>query len=280
MPEWIVEELIGNYEKCKAEEICKNSNLKSKIAIRINTLKTTENELIKVLEEKKIIYNKTEYDNFLILEKVKNIENMQEFKEGYFTIQDISAGQTAKILNPQPGEYVLDACSAPGGKTTYMAELMRNNGKIDAWDIHEHRTKLVEKNAKRLGINIIDTKVKDATVYDENLNEKYDKILLDVPCLGIGVIKRKPDIKWQRKKEDVEEITKIQKQILNNCSKYLKKGGNIVYSTCSILCAENERIIQEFLEKNENFEIVENTEICIFSDMEKDGFFICKMHKK
>ena len=156
---------------------------------------------------------------------------------------------------------------------------MRNNGKIDAWDIHEHRTKLVEKNAKRLGINIIDTKVKDATVYDENLNEKYDKILLDVPCLGIGVIKRKPDIKWQRKKEDVEEITKIQKQILNNCSKYLKKGGNIVYSTCSILCAENEKIIQGFLEKNENFEIVENTEICIFPDMEKDGFFICKMHK-
>ena len=204
---------------------------------------------------------------------------MQEFKEVYFTIQDISAGQTAKILNPQPGEYVLDACSAPGGKTTYMAEVMRNNGKIDAWDIHEHRTKLVEKNAKRLGINIIDTKVKDATVYDENLNEKYDKILLDVPCLGIGVIKRKPDIKWQRKKEDVEEITKIQKQILNNCSKYLKKGGNIVYSTCSILCAENEKIIQGFLEKNENFEIVENTEICIFPDMEKDGFFICKMHK-
>ena len=232
------------------------------------------------LEEKKIIYNKTEYDNFLILEKVKNIENMEEFKEGYFTIQDISAGQTAKILNPQPGEYVLDACSAPGGKTTYMAELMKNNGKIEAWDIHEHRTKLVEKNAKRLGINIIDTKVKDATVYDENLNEKYDKILLDVPCLGIGVIKRKPDIKWQRKKEDVEEITKIQKQILNNCSKYLKKGGNIVYSTCSILRVENEKIIQGFLEKNKNFEIVENTEICIFPDMEKDGFFICKMHKK
>ena len=279
MPEWIVEELIENYGKCKTEEICKNSNLKSKIAIRVNTLKTTENELIKGLEEKKIIYNKTEYDNFLILEKVKNIENMEEFKEGYFTIQDISAGQTAKILNPQPGEYVLDACSAPGGKTTYMAELMKNNGKIEAWDIHEHRTKLVEKNAKRLGINIIDTKVKDATVYYENLNEKYDKILLDVPCLGIGVIKRKPDIKWQRKKEDVEEITKIQKQILNNCSKYLKKGGNIVYSTCSILRAENEKIIQGFLEKNKNFEIVENTEICIFPDMEKDGFFICKMHK-
>ena len=280
MPEWIVEELIENYGKCKTEEICKNSNLKSKIAIRVNTLKTTENELIKGLEEKKIIYNKTEYDNFLILEKVKNIENMEEFKEGYFTIQDISAGQTAKILNPQPGEYVLDACSAPGGKTTYMAELMKNNGKIEAWDIHEHRTKLVEKNAKRLGIDIIDTKVKDATVYDENLNEKYDKILLDVPCLGIGVIKRKPDIKWQRKKEDVEEITKIQKQILNNCSKYLKKGGNIVYSTCSILRAENEKIIQGFLEKNKNFEIVENTEISIFPDMEKDGFFICKMHKK
>ena len=221
----------------------------------------------------------TEQD-FLILERVKNLENMDLFKEGKFTIQDISAGLTAKVLEPKENENVLDACSAPGGKTTYMAELMNNKGNIEAWDIHEHRTKLVEKNAKRLGINIIDTKVKDATVYDENLNEKYDKILLDVQCLGIGVIKRKPDIKWQRKKEDVEEITKIQKQILNNCSKYLKKGGNIVYSTCSILCAENEKIIQGFLEKNENFEIVENTEICIFPDMEKDGFFICKMHKK
>ena len=154
------------------------------------------------------------------------------------------------------------------------------SAKIEAWDIHEHRTKLVEQNAQRLGINIIETKVKDASLYDESLKEKFDKILLDVPCLGIGVIKRKPDIKWQRKPEDIEKITEIQKKILNNCSKYLKKDGAMVYSTCSILKEENENIIFEFLNKNSNFEIVKNGKCSIMPDIERDGFFICKLHKK
>ena len=216
----------------------------------------------------------------MILEKIKNIENIDEFKKGYFTIQDISAGQTARILNPQPGELVLDACSAPGGKTTYMAELMKNKGKIEAWDIHEHRTKLVEQNAQRLGINIIETKVKDASLYDESFKEKFDKILLDVPCLGIGVIKRKPDIKWKRKPEDVKNITEIQKKILDNCSKYLKKNGVMVYSTCSILEKENKDVIDEFLKENNEFYIEPNEVRDILPNEEKDGFFICKIYRK
>ena len=136
-----------------------------------------------------------------------------------------------------------------------MAELMKNKGKIEAWDIHEHRTKLVEQNAQRLGINIIETKVKDASLYDESLKEKFDKILLDVPCLGIGVIKRKPDIKWKRKPEDVKNITEIQKKILDNCSKYLKKNGVMVYSTCSILEKENQDIVDKFLKENNEYYI-------------------------
>lgn len=293
MPEWIIKELLKNNNIEKVEQICKNSNLKPQMTIRINTLKTSKKDLIKKLEEQNISYKEIDKninieekstesltEDFLILDKVKNIENLDLFKNGYFTIQDISAGLTAKILNPKPNELVLDACSAPGGKTTYMAELMNNKGKIEAWDIHEHRTKLVEQNAKRLGIDIISTQVKDASIYDEKLTEKFDKILLDVPCLGIGVIKRKPDIKWQRKIEDVEEITTIQKTILENCSKYLKKGGELVYSTCSILKEENEEVISEFLTKNKNFVINENGIINIFTDEEKDGFFICKLHKK
>ena len=157
---------------------------------------------------------------------------------------------------------------------------MDNKGNIEAWDIHEHRTKLVEKNAKRLGIDIITTQVKDASIYNENLNEKFDRILLDVPCLGIGVIKRKPDIKWQRKEEDIEEITKIQKKILENCSKYLKRGGELVYSTCSILKEENENIISEFLNENKNFSTTQKDIVNIIPDEGKDGFFICKLHKK
>ena len=213
-------------------------------------------------------------------EEIKNIENIDEFKKGYFTIQDISAGQTARILNPQPGELVLDACSAPGGKTTYMAELMKNEGKIEAWDIHEHRTKLVEKNAQRLGIDIIETKVKDASLYDESLKEKFNKILLDVPCLGIGVIKRKPDIKWKRKPEDVKNITEIQKKILDNCSKYLKKNGVMVYSTCSILEKENQDIVDKFLKENNDYYIRPEKTRNILPNEEKDGFFICKIYRK
>ncbi len=285
MPEWIVRELLKNNNIESVKKICENSNLKPKTTIRVNALKTTKEDLIKKLNENNIQFKEANINekmagDFLILNKVKNIENLDSFKNGYFTIQDISAGLTAKILNPQPDEIVLDACSAPGGKTTYIAELMKNKGIIEAWDIHEHRTKLVEKNAKRLGINIIKTQVKDATIYDESLNEKFDKILLDVPCLGIGVIKRKPDIKWQRKVEDIKEITKTQATILENCSRYLKKGGSLVYSTCSILKEENEDIISNFLSKQTDFEIAENDIINIFQDEEKDGFFICKLHKK
>jgi len=280
MPEWIIKELLTNNNIKEVEEICKNSNLRPKVTIRINRLKTTKQDLIQNLKEKGILYKETEYEDFLILEKIKDIENLDLFKKGLFTIQDISAGLAAKNLEPKKGEKVLDACSAPGGKTTYLAEIMQNEGEILAWDIYEHRTKLIQKNANRLGIDIVRTEERDATIYDENLKEKFDKILLDVPCLGIGVIKRKPDIKWQKKPEDVEEIIKIQEKILENCSKYLKQEGILVYSTCSILKQENEDIINKFLKRNKNFQIIKNCMTTIIPDENQDGFFICKLQKK
>ena len=296
MPEWIIKELAKNTNYEDIEEICKNLNKRPKINIRINRLKTNNVEIKEELKKENIIYNTISEDeeDFLELEKIKDIENNKLFKNGFFTIQDISAGMTAKILSPKPNELVLDACAAPGGKTTYMAELMNNKGKIIAGDIYEHRLNLIKQNAKRLGISIIETKILDATKYYKEYEAKFDKILLDVPCLGIGVIKRKPDIKWQRKPEDLQEICKIQKIILENCSKYLKIGGELVYSTCSILEEENENIIKEFVKKNQNFEIkkVKNT-IKIFENFIKkegyisikpteknDGFFICKLVKK
>ena len=296
MPEWIIKELAKNTNYEDIEEICKNLNKRPKINIRINRLKTNIVEVKEELKKENIIYNTISEDeeDFLELEKIKDIENNKLFKNGFFTIQDISAGMTAKILSPKPNELVLDACAAPGGKTTYMAELMNNKGKIIAGDIYEHRLNLIQQNAKRLGISIIETKILDATKYYKEYEAKFDKILLDVPCLGIGVIKRKPDIKWQRKPEDLQEICKIQKIILENCSKYLKTGGELVYSTCSILEEENENIIKEFVKKNQDFEIkkVKNT-IKIFENFIKkegyisikpteknDGFFICKLVKK
>ena len=295
MPLWIIEELLKENSIEQVNEICKASNIKPKVCVRVNNLKTSKEKLKESLENKSVKVEDGLVNDFLILNKVKNIENLKEFKQGEFTIQDEAAGLIPLILKPKENEIVLDACSSPGGKTTYIAEMMRNKGKIEAWDIYEHRVKLVENAAERLGINIIDAKVNDATIYQEKYKERFDKILLDVPCLGIGVLKRKPDIKWQRKIEDVKEITKIQKNILEICSKYLKKGGELVYSTCSIFKEENEDIVEEFIQQNNEFEIVKieeleqeffykyvrnNKYIQVYQNEKTDGFFICKMRKK
>ena len=294
MPEWIVKELNNEFNAEKVNEICKNSNLKPKITIRVNNLKTTKNELKKSLKSKEIEVEDGILEDFLYLKNVKNITNLDEYKKGLFTMQDESAGLTALVLNPKEGESILDCCSAPGGKTTYIAELMNNNGNIKAWDLYKHRLDKVQENSKRLGIDIIKTEENDATVLKEEYIEKYDKILIDAPCLGLGVIKRKPDIKWQRKFEDIEEISKIQEKILNTCSKYLKRGGILVYSTCSIVKSENEKIIEKFL-KSERFELeeinnvnIENLEnkitkkgiIKLYPSENMDGFFISKLIKK
>lgn len=294
MPEWIVKELNKEFNTEKVNEICKNSNLKPKITIRVNNLKTTKNELKKSLQSKEIEVEEGILEDFLYLKNVKNITNLDEYKKGLFTMQDESAGLTALVLNPKEGESILDCCSAPGGKTTYIAELMNNNGNVMAWDLYKHRLDKVQENSKRLGIDIIKTEENDATVLKEEYIEKFDKILIDAPCLGLGVIKRKPDIKWQRKFEDVEEISKIQEKILNTCSKYLKKGGILVYSTCSIIQSENGKIVEKFL-KSKNFELeeinnvnIENLEnkitkkgiIKLYPSENMDGFFISKLIKK
>lgn len=293
MPEWIVEKLLKEYDANITEEICKNSNIKPKISIRVNTLKTTKENLIKKLKEKDILLEEGSLNDFIVIERLKNIENLQEFKDGLFTIQDESAALPPIILDPKQGDSILDACSAPGGKTTYMAELMKNQGEILAWDLHQHRTKLVDQNAKRLGIKIIKTEEADSSKINEKLIEKFDKVLLDVPCMGLGVIKRKPDIKWQREEEDIISIDQLQYSMLNTCCKYLKIGGVLVYSTCSILKEENENIIEKFLKNNPDFEIakyrndiqynkylVENKYVKILTNSLNDGFFICKLIRK
>lgn len=294
MPKWLVEALLKQNELKVVEKICQDSNKKPNVHIRVNSLKIDKETLKKDLQEQGIQTQEGEVKDFLILDKAKNLESKKEFREGKFTIQDEVAGFIPLFLNPKPNQKVLDACSSPGGKTTYMAELMQNQGEILAWDLHEHRIKLVKQAASRLGITIIQTEVKDATKWEEKYVETFDKILLDVPCLGIGVLKRKPDIKWKRKQEDLEEMTKIQFEILQMCSTYLKRGGELVYSTCSILKEENQDVIEKFLIKNTNFKIekieneakgfltnfVENRKfIQVYQNEKTDGFFMCKLHK-
>lgn len=279
IPEWLVAELLKEYSLQDVEQICKNSNKRPKTTIRINTLKITKEELEKIFDKEKIMYEETELSNFLHLKNVKNIGDIEAFKNGLFTVQDIGAGKIGYTLSPCENDVVLDACSAPGGKTTHIAEIMKNKGSIIATDIHQHRLKLVEENATRLGINIIDTKILDAQKYNEEFVKKFDKILLDVPCLGIGVMKRKPDIKWQRSKEDIQSISKIQYNILEQCAKYLKIGGELVYSTCSILKSENEDIVEKFLkDKSEKNYILKGIQKILPTE-NTDGFFIAKIKK-
>ena len=305
MPLWIIEELEKEgLSKETILSICKSSNIRPKVSIRVNTLKTNKKELKEILSNENIKANNGILNDFLVLENVNNIEGLDSFKKGLFIVQDEGAGLIASILNPKPNERILDACSSPGGKTTYLAEMMKNEGKIEAWDIYLHRTRLVDENAKRLGINIIETNVENAEIYNEDYYEKFDKILLDVPCLGLGVLKRKPDIKWQKCRDDINEISKVQFNILNTCSKYLKVNGELVYSTCSILKEENVNIILKFLKNNKNFELKEiNGEIKtaikekinreyilqylkqdkfleLYTNEKTDGFFVCKLVKK
>lgn len=285
MPKWIVQKLIHQYGAPKTEEICKSFNKKPKVTIRVNSLKTTMQELQNKLEERKISYEQARIPNFLYLKNLKNIANLDLFQEGFFTIQDEGAGEIGYVLNPKPGEMILDACSAPGGKTTHLAELMKNEGKIVAWDIHKHRIKLVEETAKRLGVSIIQTDIKDASIYEEKYKETFDKILLDVPCMGLGVIKRKPDIKWQKTEQEVTEIQKVQENLLKICSKYLRPGGELIYSTCSILKEENEEVVEKLIDLNriekdetqKQFQLVAKK--IILPDENTDGFFICKIVK-
>ena len=287
MPQWLIQELEKDYDKKEVEQICMGCNQKPNITIRVNTLKTTQEELEQELITRKISYQKTKTENFLTIKR-KEIGKLDLFQQGYVTIQDVSAGLVSLVLDPKPGECVLDVCSAPGGKTTHLAERMKNKGKIIACDLHKHRLKLVEQNARRLGITIIEEKQMDATILHPEWMETFDKILLDVPCMGIGVIKRKPDIKWKKKPEDLEAISSIQLAILKTCAQYLKPTGELVYSTCSILKKENEDIIEKFL-KQSNFEIKkekvgdnnnENVLYSILPDEQRDGFFICKLKKK
>jgi len=255
-PVWMVDEWLKRYGEIFTEELLKSNNQTPHFIIRTNTLKISKTDLKKRLEEEGFEVDYGQYiEEALIIKNPKSLHEIDAFKKGYFQVQDESSMLVASILNPEPDDFVLDVCSAPGGKATHLAQLMDNRGKIIARDIHEHKIQLINQAAKRLGIDIIKTEIFDAVTFDEKLEEKADKVLVDAPCTGLGIIRRKPDIKWTRKKEDKNEIIKLQKKILSTSSKYVRKGGIIIYSTCTIEPEENEYIIEEFLKNNQDFSL-------------------------
>lgn len=225
--------------------------LEKRLNIRPNRLKITADELCKKFNDNGI--NAEVYDDYIVSEGF-DISADSLYNDGYYTIQDSAAMQTAKVLAPCEGDTVIDMCAAPGGKTTHIAELMNNKGKIYAFDVHEHKIELIKKNAERLGITIIEPKLSDGCKIDESMINTADKILCDVPCSGLGIIGRKPEIKWNRAEDN--DLPKIQRQILDNASKYLKINAELFIQRVR-LKKKKMRLLQTVLRRiNENFEKV------------------------
>lgn len=278
-PEWLAEKLIKQYGEEKAERFMCESNKAHKTYIRVNALKTNTEELKRIFENMGIAAEATSLsENMLKASPGIDLTLTDEYKNGLFSIQNVSSKLAADILNPSEGDLVIDMCAAPGGKSCAMAEKMRNKGTVYAFDIYPHKIELIKKSAERTGLGIIKAEVSDALNLRDDLVGRADKVLADVPCSGIGTIHKKPDIKFTRKKEDIEELSRVQKKILQNASEYLKDGGELLYSTCTVFKEENEENVNWFLSNNTSFEKLYEKQILTSSDGET-GFYICKMRK-
>ncbi len=250
-PLWITESFIKDYGKENAIELLKESLEAPPVTLRVNTTKNSQSELKEKLENSGIKVNDGNIENSLILDKGTDIAANELFKKGLFHVQDTASQKAVSILELKKGERVLDMCSAPGGKSFTMAQLLENDGEIIACDLYEHKLTLIESGAKRLGLDIIKPTLNDATVYNPQLGE-FDAILCDVPCSGFGVIRRKPEIKY-KPVEDFKKLQEIQLKILENAVKYLKVGGRILYSTCTLRKGENEENVAQFLKNHTDF---------------------------
>ena len=222
------------------------------LSVRVNKLKYSEEEFEEFLKERDIQIIKKVDSVYYVNSGL--IINSKEFKEGKIIAQDASSYLAAKNLGAKPNELVLDICAAPGGKTAVLAEEMENKGEVIAIDIHQHKKKLIEENMKKLGIDIVKATVLDA----RNVNKqgrKFDKILVDVPCSGYGVIRKKPEILYTKNRENVEELASLQLEILNSAADILKDGGELIYSTCTIISQENTENVEKFLNERKEFKV-------------------------
>lgn len=252
-PEWMLKLWSDSYGKENADKIAEFSLGAPQTVIRVNTLKTDCDSLLASLSKKGIAASKSNTaENALILEKPGSLKNLDEYKNGLFHVQDTASQLCCKALGAKSGETVLDICSAPGGKTFTVAEMMDGGGNITACDIYPSRLSLIEDGAKRLGIKSIHTLLNDGSVYNKDL-PLADKILCDAPCAGLGVIRRKPEIRFKTAAE-VDKLPEIQYSILTISAKYLKPGGVLVYSTCSLNKKENEDVFYRFLGEHKDFE--------------------------
>lgn len=255
-PKWLLTLWTEDYGFEKAKEIAIHSNKPKGASYRINYLKAPS--------------------NFVLPPDLESPQNEKAFRDGFITVQDKGSQTAAEALEAERGQTILDLCAAPGGKTCYIAQMMQNTGEIIACDIHPHRLELIRQTANRLGAENIKCMLNDGAADRTEWHGKFDRVIADVPCSGLGVISGKPDIKWR--KQDFDKLCDLQYNILKTAMRYVKKDGKLVYSTCTVHRAENEDIITKALAENKNF-VLDGEMTQLFPTDEHDGFFICRLKR-
>jgi len=284
-PNWMVRRWVKRFGFDDAEKLCEANNQRPSLTLRVNRTKITTEELEKYLETKGIVSKRGKYlDYFLHIKMMSKIYNDEYFQKGYFNVQDESAGLMSQLLNPDENDLVLDVCAAPGGKSSHISELMVGRGKIISIDKYLTKVDIMKNNFERLNMtnvlafheNIHNPKTE---LLKEKLINKVDKVIVDAPCTGLGVITKKPDIKWKREAEDILKLQIIQLEILERASEYVKDGGALVYSTCTTETEENSDVVHKFIERHPEFQIDNAVNYVSSEVVNKNGFVELFPHK-
>ena len=275
---------LDEYGVAFTETLLAASNRTPNLSIRVNDLFTDRASYLDSLEAMGVKAFASDLSPLgIIIEDLNHlgIQDLPGFEDGFFTIQDISSMKVADMADIKPGMTVLDVCAAPGGKTTHVAQLMKQTGKVIARDVQEHKLSLIRENVERLKLKNVQVELFDAMILDETLIEQADVVLVDAPCSGLGIIRRKPDIKYNKTLEQLNSLVEMQKQILSTASHYVKNNGVLIYSTCTLNKSENQDVVMWFLEQNADYELDATPFMTLFPNTNQtDGFFIAKLIKK
>lgn len=276
MPQWIVKQWINDYGMEKTEQILKGFDRENPLSIRTNTLKCTPEELRDKLKAEGVIVEPVkDLDYAFYISGFDYLNGLQSFEDGLFYVQDVSSMMAAELAAPEENDYVIDVCAAPGGKSTHLAEKLKGTGMVEARDLTDYKVDLIRDNIDRHELHNMKAVLMDATSYDEASVNKADVLICDLPCSGLGVLGRKTDIRYKISPEQEKELMELQRQILDTVHQYVKPGGTLVYSTCTIDKMENEDNVRWFADKYKDFVLKEERQL-LPGQLGGDGFFLAK----
>lgn len=292
-PEWLIQRWLSEYGEDTTLGLLSWCNDNPALIARVNTLVATPEEVVSEMEKAgwRVEQSTKIPEALRILSHRGSLEAAKWVKEGSITFMDEASMAVAYVVQPKPGDKVLDCCAAPGGKTMHMAALMQNQGAIVANDIHSHKIELMKQNAQRLHVSIVSFYEQDATTLPESYDNVFDKVLVDAPCSGLGILQKKPDMRWRKEEKAIDALPELQGRILERAAKAVKTGGHLIYSTCTINKAENEGVVTTFLKEHPEFIIEDAATLLPFETKgpmvtlmphkdEMDGFFIARMRKE